>query len=205
MKPIKSLIVLALIAAPGLAAAQGYYGPPPPEPGGFHRRAGHLTFGFSAGLGYMHDNGSTIVCQGCGGDAITGMLEGHIGGMLNSRLGLMLEIQGNAQQIAIDPTQDVTLRQLLVLGALQYWIAPIFWIKGGIGAANLDVLDNNTGVAYAVSDTGLGLLGAAGIELMSARRFALELQLRITEGIYHYTNGTDNITSGTIGIGLNWY
>jgi hypothetical protein len=101
---------------------------------------------------------------------------------------------------------DTTLRQLLVMGALQYWIAPQFWLKFGVGAANLDAIDNNIGVAYAVSDTGLGLLGAAGFEIMSARRFALELQLRITEGIYHYADGsTDDITSGTIGLGFNWY
>jgi hypothetical protein len=205
MKPIKSLIVLVLILAPTLAVAQGYYGPPPADPGGFHRRAGHLTWGFSFGVGYMNDNGQRLQCSGCDAQPITGMLEGHIGGMLNNRMGLMLEIQGNAQQVALDPTQDVTLRQVLVLGALQYWVTPILWLKGGLGIANVDVIDNTTGIAYAASDNGLGLLAAIGVELMSANHFALELQGRITEGVYHYDTGSENITSGTIGLGFNWY
>ena len=205
MKPIKSLIIFAIVATSGLAAAQPVYYGPPRDPQGFHRRAGHLTWGFSLGLGYMHDNGGTIACTACDQQPITGQLEGHIGGMLNNRMGLMLEIQGNAQQVSgLDPNNDLTLRQILVMGALQYWLTPILWIKGGIGFANLDVIDDY-GYAYPVNDTGLGLLAGIGVELFSARRFAFELQGRFTEGIYHYSDGTENVTSGTIGIGFNWY
>ena len=32
-----------------------------------------------------------------------------------------------------------------------------------------------------------------------------DLQGRLTEGTYRTNGNTDNITSGTIGIGLNWY
>ena len=208
MKPIKSALLLAIVASSGIAAAQPVYYGPPRDPQGFHRRAGHLTWGFSLGLGFMHDNGSTIECSGCDQQPLTEYLEGHIGGMINNRMGLMLELQGNAQQISgFNPggdNNDLTLRQFLAVGALQYWITPILWVKGGIGVANLDVLDAY-GYTYAVSNTGLGLLAGIGVELLSARRFAIELQGRLTEGVYHYDNGTDNVTSGTIGIGFNWY
>jgi hypothetical protein len=209
MKPIKILVVLAIITASGLASAQPvYYAAPPRDPQGFHRRAGHLTWGFSLGLGVMNDNGQRIDCTGCDVQPLSGYLEGHIGGMLNNRLGLMLEIQGNAQQISgYDPTSlnsSETIRQVLVLGALQYWLTPIVWIKGGIGVANLDVIGDYT--QYAISDSGLGLMGGVGVELMSARRFALELQGRVSEGIYKYNDGSsDNITTATIGLGFNWY
>jgi hypothetical protein len=204
MQLIKSLLAVALIIAPRVAAAQS--APVPSEPDAFHGRHG-LTLGVSAGLGYMRDNGSTIVCSGCDGGAITGMLEAHIGAMLGSRFALLLEIQGNAQQIAVDATsgQSATLRQVLVLGAVQLWVTPRFWLKLGLGAANLDVLDNSTGVAYAVGNTGFGVLAGAGLELISGRGFALDLQARATEGVYQYTAGTDYVTSGTIGLGLNWY
>jgi hypothetical protein len=56
---------------------------------------------------------------------------------------------------------------------------------------------------YMPPSDGLGLLGAAGFELMSARFFALDLQGRLSSGTYNSTN--DHITSGTIGLGLNWY
>jgi hypothetical protein len=209
MKPIKSLIILALIAAPGLAAAQGYYGPlPVRDQQGFLWRRNHLTVGFSVGLGYMNENGSSLVCTGCGQQPVTLQLEGHIGGMLSNRLGLMLEIQANYQQLAFDPAsqQDSTIQQSLVMIAPQYWILPQLWVKLGIGLARIDVIDNVTGFAYAGSNNGLGLLAAGGLELMSARRFALELQLRLAGGFYSYPDGShDRITSGTIGLGLNWY
>ena len=47
------------------------------------------------------------------------------------------------------------------------------------------------------------MMGAAGFELMSARYFAVDLQGRIIEGTYNSLD--DHITSGTIGLGLNWY
>src|SRR5687767_2581698 len=63
MKPIKTLLVLAILcAAPALASAQRYYrgrGPAAaPAPGGFHNRTGRLTFGGGIGLGGMWDGGS---------------------------------------------------------------------------------------------------------------------------------------------------
>jgi hypothetical protein len=203
MNPIKSLIIFAIVATSGLAAAQPVYYGPPRDPQGFHRRAGHLDVGFSLGLGYMHFNGGSV-----SDGTATGMLEGHIGGMVNNRLGIMFELQANFQQIAFDPTtgNNSTMQQTLAMGAIQYWITPIFWLKGGVGFANLDIIDNNTGLASNVGNNGLGVLVGAGIELFSARRFALELQGRLTEGVYHYSDGSnDNVTSGTIGLGFNWY
>jgi hypothetical protein len=200
--------VLALVLAPGLAAAQGYYGggpgynQPQPVPGGFHNRAGRLTWGFSFGLGYMNDNGDRVTCAGCDAQPVTGEFDFHIGGMLNPRLAILFEVQGNGQQIALDANNDATLVQVLAMGAVQYWLTPQLWLKGGIGVAHLDINDNVAGVTFPQSD-GLGLMGGLGYELMSARNFALDLQGRLTEGSY---NGTgDHITSGTVGLGLNWY
>jgi len=69
MKPIKSLLVLAILCAPALASAQGYYGRGAPRssvPGGFHDRTGRLTWGFAVGLGGMSDGGSAITsCSNC--------------------------------------------------------------------------------------------------------------------------------------------
>jgi hypothetical protein len=82
----------------------------------------------------------------------------------------------------------------------QFWLLPQLWIKGGLGFAHLEVDDQ-----FFTEDfgTGVALMGAAGIELFSAPNFALELQGRLIEGSYHSLD--DNVTSGTIGIGINWY
>lgn len=206
MKPIKSILVLALIVAPAVAGAQGYYGGPPsgpaPLPGGFHNRMGRLAVGGSLGLGYMNDNGSAVTCSGCDAQPVTGEGDFHIGGMLNPRLALLLELQLNVQQIAYDPANDVTLSQLLVMGAVQYWLTPQLWIKGGIGAAHLDVNDNVSGQSFPQAD-GVAIMGGIGFEVLSARNFAVDIQGRLSEGSYHGTD--DHITSGTIGVGVNWY
>jgi hypothetical protein len=207
MKPIKFLVVLAFVLAPGLVSAQGYYGPgygPPPVPGGFHNRAGRLAWGFSIGLGGMHDNGSGITqCTNCNYSPLAVEFDGHIGGMLSPRLALLFEFQGNGQTVSTDVggNSDTVLTQSTAMVAGQFWVTPQLWLKGGIGFAHLDAKDS-FGNAWDFGGGGAVMAGA-GYELMSARFFAVDLQARIIEGTYN--GGDDHITSGTIGLGLNWY
>lgn len=205
MKPIKSFLVLAILLAPALASAQGYYGRPyrgSTVPGGFHNRAGHLIFGVGGGIGFMSDNGSAITqCDNCNFKPYAGELDLHIGGMLTPRFGLMFEAQANFQTIHSDVFNgDTTVTQGAGMLAGQFWILPQVWIKGGLGFANLHVDD--TFVTQDIGN-GLAIMGAAGIELFSARNFALEVQGRIIEGTYN--SGNDHVTSGTIGLGLDWF
>jgi hypothetical protein len=208
MKPIKSLLILAIVCAPALASAQGYYYGPgygrsgSTVPGGFHNRAGRLTFGVGVGIGGMSDNGSAITsCDNCDYNPLAGELDIHLGGMLTPRFGLMFEGQFNGQTIHSSSLNgDTTLSQSAAMVAGQFWILPMLWVKGGLGFTHLQTDD-----AYFTNDLGNGfaIMGAIGVELMSARNFALELQGRLIEGTYN--SGDDHLTSGTIGIGVNWY
>ena len=206
MKPIKSLLVLAILCAPALASAQGYYGgrgyQRSPVPGGFHDRTGRLAFGFSLGLGGMHDDGSAITtCRNCDFSPLTGEADIHLGGMLGPRFALLFEAQGNVQTVHSDFFNgDSTLSQGAAMIAGQFWVLPQLWIKGGLGFARLTIDDQ-----FVTEDFGTGgaIMGALGIELLSARNFALDLQGRIIHASYRSLD--DNITSGTIGLGLNWY
>jgi hypothetical protein len=113
----------------------------------------------------------------------------------------MLELQGNGQTIHSSARDgDTTLSQGAAMFAGQFWILPILWIKGGIGFSHLQADD-----AFVTQELGSGLavMGAIGVELFSARNFAFELQGRIIEGTYN--SGNDHLTSGTVGIGVNWY
>jgi hypothetical protein len=202
MKPIKSLLVLAILCAPALASAQGYYGRGNSGSPGFHNRAGRLALGFSVGLGGMSDNGSSITsCNNCNYNPLALEIDGHIGGMISPRFALLFEAQANGQTIHSDVFgDDTTLTQGAVMVAAQVWLLPQLWLKGGLGFANLQTDD-----AYVTRDLGNGgaLLGAIGFEIFSARNFALDLQGRIIAGTYN--SGDDHLTSGTIGLGVNWY
>jgi hypothetical protein len=204
MKPIKSLLILAVLCVPALASAQGYYGrgnPGSPVPGGFHNRTGRLAWGFGVGLGGMSDSGGDISCDNCNSNPLAFEIDGHLGGMVNPRLAILFELQGNSQTLHSDVFNgDTFLTQGAAMVAAQFWVLPQLWIKGGIGFARLQVDDT-----FGVSDVGTGgaLMAAIGVELFSARNFALDLQGRIIEGTYNSLN--DNVTSGTIGVGFDWY
>jgi len=206
MKPIKSLLVLAIVCAPVVASAQGYYGRGgnggAAVPGGFHNRTGRLAWGIGLGVGGMHDGGSAITsCENCDVQPLAGEADFHIGGVISPRLALLFEAQANVQTVHSDAFDgDTLLKQGAAMFAAQFWVLPQLWLKGGIGFANLQVDD-----AYFLEDfgTGVAFLGAAGVELMSARNFAIDLQGRILQTSYHSLD--DNVTSATIGIGIDWY
>jgi hypothetical protein len=210
MKPIKSLLILFLILAPSAAFAQGYYGPggpgaPQPLPGGFHNRMNRLAFGFSLGLGGMSDKGGDIECVNCNYNPLAGEIAGHLGGFLNPRLALMAEVQANIQTISSDQFSDTTLVQGALMGAAQYWVTPQLWIKGGLGFASLQVQESDAFGVFAESrpENGIALLGAIGYEVFSARNFSVDIEGRLLNGSY---KGIDNnVSAGSIGVGINWY
>jgi hypothetical protein len=114
----------------------------------------------------------------------------------------MAEVQGNALTLSSDGYDDITLIQSALMGAAQYWITPQLWIKGGIGFASLD-LDDSAYYEDAHIDSGMAIMGAVGFELLSSQRFSVDLQGRLLAGSY---DGIDEqITAGSIGVGLNWF
>ena len=81
----------------------------------------------------------------------------------------------------------------------QYWLTPQLWIKGGIGVAQL-YADNSYDASTSERRRGHGW---RGFEVFSARNFAVDLQGRIIQGSYNSLD--DSVTSGTVGVGINWY
>lgn len=217
MKPLKSLLILGILAAvptlaPSEAEAQrryygpGYAGPPPNSvlPGGFHNRQGRLTFGLSVGLGGMNDDVGDIGCNSCDYNPLSFGAAGHIGGFIGPRMALMLELQTNVQQVSQEQfvNDDAFLYQSAAMVAAQYWLLPQLWIKGGIGFARLEE-QSRDGFFAGTLDNGIALLGAVGFEIFSARYMSIDIQGRILNGSYE--GADNNITAGTIGIGINWF
>lgn len=211
MKLIKSVLLAAAVVAPlsfaPAAEAQpgGYYSNPQTtqHPGGFHNRNNRLIFGFSLMLGHLSDSEGNI-----GGDSsvnystLSGGVSAHLGGFVGPRLALMAEVQGNAVTLSSDGYDSITLVQSALMGAAQYWITPQLWIKGGIGFASLD-LDDSYYDDSAHIDSGMAVMGGVGFELLSAQRFSVDLQGRLLAGSYDGIG--QQITSGSIGVGINWF
>ena len=206
---MKKIIVLACLLFPSLAFAQYYSAPPPSaqHPGGFHNRTGRMIFGGNIGLGGMEDNGGEINCANC--NSVAGQAAGHLGGFVGPRLALMGELHGNFQTLSSDRFTGDTevLTQGALMLAAQYWVTPQVWVKGGIGFATLQVdrsyygdgiVDEST-----IPESGMALMGAIGFEVLSARRFSVDLQGRLVNGSYDRIGY--NLTGASIGIGLNWF
>ncbi len=205
---IRLAIIAAILSVPTCAFAQGYgyppppssEPPPPPPPSAFESSVRHgLTLGFGAGIGSMESSSGPIECDGCE-DSVSGSFDAHIGVMLSPRLSLQFEVWGAGQ--ALDAEADTTLVQVLALGAVQYWVTPRLWVKGGLGTAHLSMsyADSETNDEL---DTGGAAMAAVGYELIHRPRFALDVQLRGGTGTYDVID--DQISQGMLQFGLSWF
>jgi hypothetical protein len=185
-------------AGPG---GSGYYAQPPMKGPRFHHRRG-LSIGFGFGVGGMSADSGPIDCIDCDYEPAAVGFDFHIGGMINPRLALLFEVWGTGQQVTA--AGDEVLVQTMVMAAIQYWVTPQLWIKGGIGASHLSLsVDDGYANDSVDIDDGGGVMGAIGYELLSGPRFAVDLQLRLGSASYDGIN--DQIQSGLVQIGFNWY
>lgn len=123
--------------------------------------------GFIAGLGV---GGGKISCEGCD---MSGPAVGlHLGGMLKENVALVFDGSGVTKEEG-----GATFTSVVVGAALQYWASPRVWIKGGVGAGQLQFSGNGVTVN---SDAGLGFLGGLGIEALQKKRFTIDLQVRLS-------------------------
>ena len=97
---------------------------------------------------------------------------------------------------------DQTLVQSAAMIAAQYWLTPQLWIKGGIGLSHItvDTAYYDVTVEQPGAD-GVAVMGAAGFEIFSARRMAIDLQGRIISGSYDGISD-DLLTAGLGKTGL---
>jgi len=213
------LAILAAVLFPAVAAAQpgapapapppppppqGYYAQPPGVPGGFHDRTGRMAIGFSVGLGSLKIGDDQVTCPSCNYDPIAAEFDFHIGGMLSPRLALLFEVQGNAQTIDDNGYGATSLVNAAAMVAGQYWLTPQLWIKGGLGAASLSYsYDDGYVSASDEIDKGAAIMAGIGYELLSARNFSIDLQGRIMSA--QYDSFDQNVTSGSVGVGFNWF
>ncbi|HKE14748.1 MAG TPA: hypothetical protein VKB80_07785 [Kofleriaceae bacterium] len=204
---VAALAALAVLAAPSSAGAQpgappppgyggggyGYYGPPPDA-----ARRG-LTLGVGLGLGLMDSDSNLTDCFGCGDDQPLALaLDAHLGVMLSPHLALLGEVFWQGQ--GVDGDTFDWIGQTMLMGAIQFWLTPQLWIKGGLGVASLTLHYEDFDDEL---DTGVAVMGAAGFELLSSPWFSIDIQGRLASGSYDGID--DHVNVGTVGLGFNWY
>jgi hypothetical protein len=206
---ITGLGVLALtavgVAGTAHAQAQPYYPPPPsygpppgygappPPPRGMYRSG--FVFGLGLGLGANSASGCGDVC------GFAGVWELHLGGMIDPRLAILFEMWGIYHPWSDGFGDSHTTTNSMFAGAAQFWVTDNMWLKGGLGVGHVQVT-NDSALEINGDETGFALYGAAGIELVQAYNFALDLQLRIGNGFYSQGGNMQNY--GLL-VGVNWY
>ena len=192
-------LALAALSAPDAVAqpGAGYAEPPPPIRTAPQVRRG-LTLGFDLGLGSMDSESSLAVCDGCDGDQAAGRLGFWIGAMVNPRLALMLH--GSVTGQSLDDNGDQTLINSTGMIAAKLWVSRRLWLKAGLGFASLTISDEFGD--QELGEGGAGMLGI-GFEAVHSRNFALDISLTATSSTYDDIN--EEISTGTLNLGFNWY
>ena len=187
-------ITLAVLLG-SVSAANAQYPPgygPPPGYGAPRMYRDGLVVGFGLGFGVISAPDCGDVCGG----AFSGEL--HLGGMLNPRMAVMADLWSNIRDV---PNSDATAWSGIYTAALQYWATDIIWLKGGLGLGHMQIYSNVDNFTYG-DEWGFAAMGAAGIEVVHASNFALDLQLRLGRGFY--SQGGDVNNFGFM-VGLSWY
>jgi hypothetical protein len=149
--------------------------------------------------------GGNISCEsntqgGCG-DAFrkAGGLDLSVGYLFTPRLGILLDVWAMGSSEG-----DVGITYLVSTVNARFWVVPILWIQGGVGAGHAIV---NVGPFEARGDdVPCGQL-AAGLELVRGPAWMLDVQAKVAQGT-STDEGDDGVTTGRavgIGVGFTWF
>lgn len=161
-----------------------------------HRRGG--TFGIGLGVGHIaceDDEGND--CDG--GDIEAGGLSLRAGTMIGPGAALV----GEAWAMHHDE-DSAELTQTMLTAQVRGWLAPRLWLQGGLGVARTTVNYDLGGGAELTgeSDVVPALAGSVGVELVSDRSFALDLELKGGTGLYE---DDLRVYNASLGVGLSFY
>jgi hypothetical protein len=155
------------------------------------------NFGASIGFGRLgcDDNGND--CSGSGANQ-AGYLAVHGGVMVSSNVAIMGDLWGMAHT-----EERFTVSQILLTAAVRVWPVQRFWLEGGLGIARAGI-EYDAGVYQYMSRSDVvpaAMLGL-GVEVISRRNFALDVELRAGTGFY---NDDVSVWIVSLGVGVNWY
>ncbi|MCE9576169.1 MAG: outer membrane beta-barrel protein [Deltaproteobacteria bacterium] len=157
------------------------------------------TFGVGVGGGH-------IVCttkdgDDCDGDGANpaGGLDLRAGAMLSPRVALGAEVWGMTHR-----DDRLKVSQGIIAGVVRGWVADRLWLQGGAGVARTTAEYDlgGLGTFTSKSDWVPAIVLGVGLELVSAPKFALDLELKGGTGLYDHEINVQNIS---LGVGVSFY
>lgn len=200
-RTVTCTLALGLALAIPAAAQADPYGPSSPNYiGPVQNQRRGLILGFGVGGGELSCEDISENGDGpCEGVTEAGSIDFHVGGMLTPRLAILGDVW------VMGHTEDnLTVSQTITTAAVQFWVLPRLWIKGGLGGAHarftydglfVDVTDRSQTVPAAMI--------AAGFEILTKKNFALDVQLKAGTGLYK--DEDTKAQNASLTIGFNWY
>jgi hypothetical protein len=183
----RALVVVGTALIPTFALAQDPPAPPVRE-------------GLFGGVGLY---GGNISCNGsaCGNFSKGGGGAGFIGWMFSPQLGVLVDGWAMTAKDS-SGNSDVTLSFISGTIDVRYYLAPAFWIQGGLGNGHAEV--HVGAFAARGDDVPVGLI-AAGLELVRGRSWALDVAFKLAQGTSTKSDSAsgDATTGRMVGLGAN--
>lgn len=193
----RSVCAVALFAlAAGTAPAQAQsVGTSPEVP--YVRRG--LLIGFGVGGGNIQAECDTAEGNLCDEVLESGSVHFHVGGMLKPNLGIMLDVWPMVYH-----EDFLTIVHTITTGAVQFWVTPRLWLKGGLGVARAEFHWDGIFVEEDVqTDTVPAAMAAIGYEFLVKRNFVMDVGFRAGTGNYEDDGAKGH--SFALEVGFNWY
>jgi hypothetical protein len=171
----------------GYPPQSSYYPPPPPPPSS--RPVSDRPFMIGGSLGFaglrFHDQDNQVTSDvGVGYSA-------RLGFGIAPSLILLLGVDG-----ATAGQGNFVYDQTIYYAGLQAFLTRQLFLRGGAGIGNITQKDSQGNFLF-FGNTGLGLTGSVGVELIQGYNWSLELAGQVTSGFYadseHWTSVAGNI------------
>ena len=171
-------------------APPGYAPPLPYAPAPGLVRDG-FAIGVGAGVGSMS-------CDGC--DSGSGVaVVFHLGFAVNPRLQLLID-GSSVEHRKATVLGSFSQSHSVVALALNYFVMPNLWLRGGLGTGYMTLRDDDRYVLDR-SEDGSAVLFAVGYEVYQSGSLAVDLQVR--GAAVNYDDNT--VTNSSVLVGINWY
>jgi len=176
------------------APRYAYYPPPPPPPPTYALERPFMLGGSLglAGLHYHYPDGSTTSDPAAGYSL-------RLGFGIAPRLLFLIEANGAVASVS-DGGYGYSFDQTIYDLGIQAFLTRKFFVRGGIGIANMRAWDDE-GYYNDASKTGFGLTGSVGVELLQGYNWSFELAGQAIAGFY----SGENWTSYALNLGFNFF